>query len=311
MEFFKKSTNIDFIGQRKAAFIVSILLLAGSIVLLVVKGLNLGVDFTGGTVVELSYQGPADLGEIRSRLQNSEFGVATVQNYGTSSEVLIRLAPVGNLDNADISDRILSLLRQGGQQVEMRRIEFVGSQVGEELTESGGLAMIFALLGILVYVALRFQTKFALSAVLGLLHDVIITFGFFSLTGLTFDLTALAAVLTVIGYSLNDTIVVFDRIRDNFRRMRKSSVIEIFNKSMNQTLSRTIMTGVTTLMVLSALFILGGETLHAFSLVLILGIIIGTFSTLYIASPLTYVMGVSHKDLMPVEKEGANLPDHP
>ena len=311
MEFFRKTTKFDFIGQQRMAIILSLIIIACSIVLLFTRGLNFGLDFTGGTLVELGYAGSADIDQARSLLQNSAFSGAIIQNYGSASEVLIRLAPVAELDSAEVGNQILVLLQQNGQQIEMRRIEFVGSAVGEELAESGGFAALFALLGILVYVSLRFQARFAVGAVVALLHDVMITFGFFSLTQMSFDLAALAAVLTVIGYSLNDTIVVYDRIRDNFRLLRNSTVVEVFNTSLNQTLSRTVMTGVTTLLVLGALFFLGGESLHAFSTILILGIVIGTFSSVYIASPVTIYLGITRKDLMPVEKEGAELPDRP
>ena len=311
MEFFSKQTNFDFIGQQRKAIIISAIIILLSFILLFTRGLNFGLDFTGGTLVELGYAEAADLDEARTLLDNSEFAGAIIQNYGSASEVLIRLAPVAELDNAEVGNRVLAVLKQGGQQIEMRRIEFVGAQVGDELAESGGLATLFALLGILAYVSVRFQARFAVGAIVALVHDVMITFGFFSLTQMNFDLGALAAVLTVIGYSLNDTIVVYDRIRDNFRRMRNSTVVEVFNTSLNQTLSRTIMTGVTTLLVLGALFFLGGESLHAFSTILILGIVIGTFSSVYIASPVTIALGISRKDLMPVEREGADLPDRP
>ncbi len=310
MEFFSKQTSFDFIGQTRNAVILSAIIIVLSLGLLFTRGLNFGLDFTGGTLVELGYAGPANLDEARDLLEGSEFSGAIIQHYGSASEVLIRLAPVAELDSAEVGNRLLDLLEQGGQQIEMRRIEFVGSQVGEELAESGGLATLFALLGILAYVSMRFQARFAVGAIVALVHDVMITFGFFSLTQMSFDLAALAAVLTVIGYSLNDTIVVYDRIRDNFRRMRNATVNEVFNVSLNQTLSRTVMTGVTTLLVLGTLFFLGGESLHAFSTILILGIV-GTFSSIYIASPVTIALGISRKDLMPVEKEGADLPDTP
>jgi preprotein translocase subunit SecF len=311
MEFFSKQTNFDFIGQQRTALILSAIILIASFALLFTRGLNFGLDFTGGTLVELGYPGPADLDQTRSLLENSEFAGAIIQNYGTASDVLVRLPPVAELDSAEVGNRILKVLTQGGQQVEMRRIEFVGAQVGDELVESGALATLFALLGILIYVSFRFQARFAIGAIAALVHDVLITFGFFSLTQLSFDLAALAAVLTVIGYSLNDTIVVYDRIRDNFRLLRNASVKDVFNISLNQTLSRTVMTGITTLLVLGALFFLGGESLHAFSTILILGIVIGTFSSVYIASPVTIALGISRKDLMPVEKEGAELTDRP
>jgi len=311
MEFFKISTNIDYIGQRRLAGLVSAILILASIALLVGRGLNFGLDFTGGTIVELSYPQTVELTSVRNVLQESEFRGAVVQHYGSSSEVLIRLSPLEGMNSAEIGNRILSLLSQGGQNVEMRRIEFVGSQVGDELTESGGLAMLFALFGILLYVAIRFQTRFSLGAIVALAHDIVLIFGFFALTQMDFDLSALAAVLAVIGYSLNDTIVIFDRIRENFRRMRTATPVEVCNTSINQTMSRTIMTGVTTLLVVGALFYLGGETLRAFSSVLILGVLVGTYSSIYVASTVTLALGVSRQDLMPVEKEGADLPDQP
>jgi preprotein translocase subunit SecF len=311
MEFFKSNTNIDFIGQRRLAGLVSTILILASIALLVGRGLNFGLDFTGGTIVELSYPQSVELTSVRNVLQESEFRGAVVQHYGSSSEVLIRLSPLEGMNSAEIGNRILSLLSQSGQNVEMRRIEFVGSQVGDELTESGGLAMLFALFGILLYVAIRFQTRFSLGAIAALAHDIVLIFGFFALTQMDFDLSALAAVLAVIGYSLNDTIVIFDRIRENFRRMRTATPTEVCNTSINQTMSRTIMTGLTTLLVVGALFYLGGETLRAFSAVLILGVLVGTYSSIYVASTVTLALGVSRQDLMPVEKEGADLPDQP
>ena len=309
MEFFKSPLNINYLGQRRKAMVISVVLIICSIAFLLTRGLNFGVDFTGGTVVELGYAGPADLNEIRSTLQGSEFQGAVVQYYGSSQDVLIRLAPREDLNSAEISNKILGLLENDGQQIEMRRVEFVGAQVGQELTESGGLAMLFALFGILVYVAFRFQTRFALSAIVALVHDIIITIGFFSFVQMDFDLSVLAAILAVIGYSLNDTIVVFDRVRENFRRMRNSTPDEVFNRTINQTMSRTIITGVTTLLVLLALFYLGGEIIHGFAAALIFGVLIGTYSSIYIASPAALMMGVSRSDLMPVGKEGAKLSD--
>ncbi len=311
MEFFKKTTNIDFLGHRHRTVVISAVLILGSILLLGVRGLNFGVDFTGGTLVELGYTEPADLNEVRSALQASDFRGAVVQHYGSSREVLIRLPPREELDSAEISNQILTLLRQGGQEAEMRRIEFVGAQVGEELTESGGLAMLFALFGILMYIGVRFQTRFALGAIAALVHDVLVTLGFFALTQMDFDLSVLAAILAVIGYSLNDTIVLFDRVRENFRRMRNTGPVEVFNMSINQILSRTVITSMTTLFVLFALFYFGGEIIHGFATALIVGVIIGTYSSMYVASPVALALGVSRQDLMPVEKEGTQLPDRP
>ncbi len=306
MRILKDKLNIDFMGKRKLAVIFSAILMVASIASLATQGLNLGVDFTGGTLVEVGYSEAAQLESIRSSLAASEFGEATVQYFGSASDVLIRVASREGMNTAEISSSILELLRSGEQTIEMRRVEFVGSQVGKELTEDGGLAMIYALLGILVYVALRFQMRFSFGAIAALIHDVVITIGVFSILQMDFDLTVLAALLAVIGYSLNDTIVVFDRIRENFHSMRKSTSIEVMNASLNQTLSRTIMTSVTTLLVLLTLFLVGGEIIHSFSTALIIGVLIGTYSSIFVASPVTLALGIAKEDLMPVEKEGAN-----
>jgi len=311
MEFFRKTTKIDFLGARFIAAWFSGLMVAAAIASLGVRGLNFGIDFTGGTLLEAGYANPVDLNGVRSQLQASEFRGAVVQYYGTAQDVLIRLAPRVDLNSAEVSNRMLELLGSGANPVEMRRVEFVGSQVGEELAEEGGLAMIIALFGILVYVSLRFQMRFSVGAIVALAHDTIITIGFFSVTGMDFDLSVLAAILAVIGYSLNDTIVVFDRVRENFRRMRSAGPVEVFNASLNQTLSRTIMTGLTTLLVLAALFVWGGEIIHGFSVALIVGIIVGTYSSVYVASPVAIALGVSRKDLLPVEKEGDRVPNRP
>jgi len=310
MEFLSK-TNIDFMGKRKLAFTFSAVLVLLSIIFFFARGLNYGIDFTGGTIVEIGYTQAADLSRVRSVLIQSEFNDAIVQYYGSSTDVLVRIPPHEGLNSADISNKLIELLSTTGDSIEIRRVEFVGPQVGDELKEDGGLAMIYALLGILIYVALRFQTKFSVGAIAALAHDVIITVGFFALTQMNFDLTVLAAILAVIGYSLNDTIVVFDRIRENFHNLRKAAPVEVMNVSLNQTLSRTIMTGVTTLLVLLALFFLGGEALHGFSLALILGILIGTYSSIYVASPVALALGVSKLDLMPVVKEGAEVDNRP
>jgi preprotein translocase subunit SecF len=310
MKLLKENLNIDFMGKRKLATIFSSILIIISIASLAIQGLNLGVDFTGGTLVEVGYDGVVELESIRSGLAASEFGEATVQYFGSASDVLIRIAPREGVNTAEISGSILELLRSSGQAVEMRRVEFVGPQVGEELTEDGGLAMLYALLGILIYVALRFQMRFSIGAIAALVHDVIITMGVFSVLQMNFDLTVLAALLAVIGYSLNDTIVVFDRIRENFHKMRKANPVEVMNASLNQTLSRTIMTSVTTLLVLTALFLVGGEIIHGFSTALIIGVLIGTYSSIFVASPVTLALGISKDDLMPVEKEGADEESH-
>ena len=290
-------------GKRKLAVIFSILLISVSLVSLVTQKLNFGIDFTGGTLVEVGYQETVELDQVRNVLSATEFSDAVVQYFGSARDILIRAAEVQGKNSADISSDIIDVLKQSGDSVQIRRVEFVGPQVGEDLQEDGGLAMIYALIMIFIYIAFRFQRLFSVGAIVALVHDVTITIGFFSVLQLDFDLTVLAALLAVIGYSLNDTIVVFDRIRENFRRMRKVSPVEVINASLNQTLSRTLMTSLTTLLVLSALFFLGGEIIRSFSTALIIGVIIGTYSSIYVASPVTLALGISKQDLMPVEKE--------
>ncbi|HGX94008.1 MAG TPA: protein translocase subunit SecF [Candidatus Tenderia sp.] len=304
MQLIDPKNTIDFMSRRKLAISLSVILLLISIASLATRGLNFGIDFTGGTLIELGYPASADLSVVRQELDDAGFSGATVQHFGTSQDVLIRLAPTGE-SSADLSTRVLDALGNDGS-VELRRVEFVGPQVGDELAEDGGLAMLAALAGILIYVYLRFEIRFSLGAVMALVHDVVITLGVFSVMQLPFDLTVLAAVLAVIGYSLNDTIVVYDRIRENFRKMRKGTSEQIINSSVTQTLSRTIMTSVTTLLVLIALFSFGGEIIHAFSQALIIGVLVGTYSSIYVASSLALILGVSKEDLMPVEKEGAD-----
>jgi len=270
--------------------------------------LNPGIDFTGGTLIEVGYSAPAELSRVRSALEQAGFGEAIVQHFGTAQDVLIRLAPREGLKAAELSSEVLKTLQTTGE-VSMRRVEFVGPQVGDELAEDGGLAVLFSLFAILIYVALRFEYRFSVGAVAALVHDVILTLGIFSLLQIEFDLTVLAAILAVIGYSLNDTIVVFDRIRENFRKLRKGTPVEVINFSLNQTLSRTLMTSVTTLIVLLALFFLGGEIIHGFALALIIGVVVGTYSSIYVASSTTLALGISKEDLMPPQKEGAEQPD--
>lgn len=306
MELFA-TTNIDFIGRRRIAYVVSALLMVGALALLAVRGLNFGIDFTGGTLIELGYEQDVALDTVREQLAAAGFGDATVQKFGTPRDVLVRIAPRPDRSSAQLSNEVLAAL-PGAQ---MRRVEFVGPQVGEELTEQGGLAMVYALIGILIYVAVRFEMRFAVGAVAALVHDTVIVIGALSLTQLNFDLTALAAILAVIGYSLNDTIVVFDRIRENFRKIRKGSPAEVINRSVNDTLSRTVMTGLTTLLVLVALFAFGGEVLQPFSFALITGILVGTYSSIYIASAIALALGVSRADLLPVPKEGADAGNRP
>lgn len=312
MQLFKTTTKIDFMGKRRLAFVFSAVLILISLGSLSTRGLNFGIDFTGGTLIEIGYSQPVELGSVRATLQGAGYGDAVVQHFGTARDILIRLAPREELSRAELSDEIFASLQQASEsELSLRRVEFVGPQVGDELAEDGGLAMLIALGAILVYVGLRFEYRFALGAVAALMHDVFITLGFFSVLQMEFDLTVLAALLAVIGYSLNDTIVVFDRIRENFRKMRKGTPVDIVNTSLNQTLSRTLMTSFTTLLVLFALFFLGGELIHSFATALIVGVFIGTYSSLYVASPTALALGISKADLMPVKKEGAELDARP
>jgi len=291
--------EINFLGVRRIAMVLSGVLLLVSIGSLATRSLNFGIDFTGGILLEAGYDGPADLRDVRSRLTAGGFGDAQVQNFGAASDVLIRVLPREGANSGEVGRQIMSLLRGGAQAVELRREEFVGPQVGEELTERGGLAMLFALLMILAYIMVRFQWKFAVGSVAALVHDVLLTLGFFSVFQVPFDLAVLAAVLAVIGYSLNDTIVVFDRIRENFRRVRKEGAEELMNTSVNQMLGRTVITSLTTLMVLLALYFLGGEAVRGFSIALIVGVVVGTYSSIFIASATALALNVTPTDLLP------------
>jgi len=306
MQLFKTPTKFDFMARRKLAMIFSASVILLLLITLVIRGLSLGIDFTGGTLVEVGYQESVELSGIRQTLSGSGFQDALVQHFGTSRDVLVRLAPRAEEDSAELSTRAFEALNAAaGGAADLRRVEFVGPQVGDELTQDGGLAMLYALIGILIYVMLRFEWRFAVGSVIALVHDVIFTIGIFSLLQIEFDLPVLAAVLAVIGYSLNDTIVVYDRIRENFRKMRKGNSEQIINASLNQTLSRTLVTSLTTLLVLFALFIFGGEIIHGFAMALIIGVVIGTYSSIYVASTAVLSLGISKEDLMPVKKEGA------
>ena len=310
MQILKSKLNIDFVGRRKLAMIFSLSLILISLIAIIARGLNLGIDFTGGTLVEVGYQQPAELNKVRAALAEEGFQDATAQHFGTPRDVLVRLAPREDVDSAELSTKAFAALNEEAEgNAELRRVEFVGPQVGDELTEKGGLALLYALFGILIYVALRFEYRFAVGSVIALIHDVIITIGIFSLFQIEFDLPVLAAVPAVIGYSLNDTIVVYDRIRENFRKMRKGSPEQVVNTSLNQTLARTLVTSFTTLLVLTALFIFGGEIIHGFALALIIGVVIGTYSSIYVASTAVLMLGVSKADLMPVKKEGEEQPE--
>lgn len=323
-----KNFHIDFLGKRKIAMVFSLILIIISLASLAIRGLTFGIDFTGGTLVEVAYQDTVAIDDVRKTLSTAGFDDAVVQYFGTAKDVMIRVPLKENMKGAQISEKIMLSLHESssefvtdtdpiskeqtcsanGQQqvcnVQMQRVEFVGPQVGDELATQGGLAMLYALFGILAYVAFRFEWRFAVGSVVALVHDVLITIGVFSVFQLEFTLTVLAALLAVIGYSLNDTIVVFDRIRENFRKMRKETPEVIMNLSINQTLPRTILTSLTTLLVLVSLFIFGGDIIHNFSIALILGVVVGTYSSIFIASPTVLMLGVSRENLLKVKTEG-------
>jgi len=328
LEFLKRDTRIDFIGRRRIAALISISVIVIVLLSLFFRGINLGIDFTGGTLVEVSYSSSVNTEEVRTNLRRSGLDGVVVQYFGTSRDVLIRLPADPEVDAAESSSLIISSLREpygetlaessendsqrcvfqdgttGDCTVQMRRVEFVGPQVGGELTEKGGLAMLYALIGILAYVAWRFEWRFALGAVIALVHDVVVTVGIFSLLGLEFSLPVLAAVLAVIGYSLNDTIVVFDRIRENFRKMRKGTIVEIMNTAINQTLRRTLLTSLTTLLVVVTLILLGGEIIKGFAVALFIGILVGTYSSIFVASPVVLSLRITRDDMLLIKKEG-------
>jgi preprotein translocase subunit SecF len=309
MQLLRLKETINFMHYRKFAMIFSVLLMLAAVASLAVNKLNFGLDFTGGTLIEVGFEQAADLTKIRQVMDSNGFDDAVVQLYGSSRDVVIRLAQREDIKAEMLGNQILSILKEGtGQELLMRRIEFVGASVGDELTEQGGLAMLTALICILVYVAFRFEWRFALGSVFALFHDVLLTLGLFSVLGLEFDLTVLAAILAVIGYSLNDTIVVSDRIRENFRKIRDGGPEEIINISLTQTLSRTFITSITTLLVLIALFYQGGALIHGFATALLFGVFVGTYSSIYVASAVALALGISKEDLIPevIEKEGAD-----
>ncbi|HHF7365098.1 TPA: protein translocase subunit SecF [Legionella bozemanae] len=299
MEFFNPNSNVDFMGARRWTAMFSILIFVLSISALAIHGLKWGLDFTGGTQIEVSYSSAADLSSIRESLNKAGFKEAQVVSYGTSKDVLISIAPREDKEQARLVDQVMSALPGAVKQ----RVDFVGPQVGQELATKGALAVVVSLLATMIYIAMRFEYRLAVSSAVALVHDPVLILGVFAFFGIEFDLKALAGLLAVIGYSLNDTIVVFDRVRENFIKVRRSSPIEIMNISINQTLSRTIMTSVLTLFVVLALFIHGGEAIRGFSLALIIGIVIGTYSSIYVAGALAVVMGLDKKDFMPNQRK--------
>lgn len=306
-------SRFDFMGRRNIAFVISGVVLTISVLAILLRGLNLGIDFTGGYTIEVGYTQAPDLDQVRDTLAAAELPDAIVQTFGTSTDVLIRMGPTENSSNdAEISDAVLETLASTSDDpIDMRRVEFVGPQVGEELREKGGLAILFSLVAIVIYIWFRFEKKFSVGSVFALVHDVVVTVGLFALFQIEFDLTVLAAILAVIGYSLNDTIVVFDRIRENFRAMRRGTPAEVINISINQTLTRTVITSGTTLLVLLSLFFLGGAIIHGFALALLVGVVVGTYSSIFVASLTVLLLGITRDDLMPVEKEGAELDSIP
>ncbi|MAS67053.1 MAG: protein translocase subunit SecF [Pseudomonadales bacterium] len=294
--------TINFLRLRKFFYVVAVALMLASVGSLAVKQLNLGLDFTGGALVELNYSEAADLEAIRATLRENGWGDAVVQNFGASTDVLIRLPS----DDPNLGNQVAQMIKTtDGSDVSVKRVEFIGPQVGEELRDQGGLGMLVAIAGILLYVSLRFQMKFAVAAILALVHDVIFTLGVFSFFGISFDLTVLAAILAVIGYSLNDTIVVFDRVRENMRLMRQTELTDIINISTTQTLGRTMATSFSTILVLLALFWFGGENIHGFATALLIGVGVGTYSSIYIAGGLLVTMKLTRDDLIPPQVEEA------
>ena len=313
MRFLTHKTNINFLGasRRKIALVISAIVVVVSLVSVFTRGLAFGIDFTGGILLEVGYEQPADLGSIRQNLADAGFEDAQVQLFGTDTDVLVRLPPQDNTDPDELREQLRSTVAVGTSGVDLRRVEFVSPQVGGELTERGGLAMIIAMLLIFVYVMARFQWKFAAGAVAALAHDVIVTVGFFSFFQFSFDLTVVAAVLAVIGYSLNDTVVAFDRIRENFFKLRGIEADESMNTSINEMLARTLITGVTTLIVLVALLLLGGESIAPFSIALIIGVVVGTYSSIYTASATALLLGVNAQDLLEPVKDPDLIDDLP
>ena len=293
----------NFLSVRYVAMALSILLMLMSLGSLITKGLNKGIDFTGGFLIEVSYQQAPTISQVRSDLAGGGFPEAIVQNFGGSKDLMIRILPREGIDNKAVGKQIIEILDNSSNKAELRGSEFIDPQVGEELTDQGGLAMIFALIMIMIYIIIRFQWKFSIGAVAALIHDVLITIGVFSFFQVSFDLAVLAAILAVIGYSLNDTIVIFDRIRENFRLLRKTETLTILNKSINQTISRTVITSGTTLLVLCALYFIGGKSLEGFSLALIIGVVVGTYSSIYVATTSVFLLDVSTSDLLQVKKE--------
>jgi len=304
MEFFRKVTRFRFMEKRKIWYVFSALIIVGSILAVAIRGLNFGIDFTGGVVIEAAYTGTADLNATRDALAEAGLGGAQVQSFGTASDVLVRLPPAEGKEAMTLTDSAIAAIRSVDPGVSILRTEAIGPQVGKELAEKGATAILMTLLFIGLYVVMRFQWKFSVGAILAALHDPFVVVGFFAVTQMTFDLAVLSAILAVIGYSLNDTVVVFDRVRERLLSMRKAAPIEVMNTAINETLSRTLMTSGTTSIVVVALLLLGGEALSGFATALLVGIIVGTYSSIYVAGAAALDLGLSQRDLMPPEKKG-------
>lgn len=306
--FFKPKGTLDFMGHNKLSMIISVILTVAAIFLLSTRGLNFGLDFTGGTLVEVQFDQNIALKDVRSTMNSHGYKDVVAQNFGARGDVLLRMRPSHDANASQVGRQVMNVLTTLDPKVQMRRIEFVGPSVGNDLAEQGGLAILAALGVILIYVAFRFEWRFAVGAVLALAHDTILTLGLFSLLHIEFDLTVVAGLLTLIGYSLNDTIVVSDRIRENFRKIRKGQPRDVINASITQVFSRTIITSFTTAAVLLVLFFLGGNLIHSFATAMLFGVIVGTHSSIYVASSLALWLGVKKEDFMPkvVEKEGAD-----
>lgn len=302
MKIFSGVPNINFMAQRKAGLWISSLVTVLSILLVAFRGLNFGIDFTGGVLVEVHYPQTVELDSVRADLARANYEHPVVQFFGTSSDVLIRLPPTQETNSAKVSTAILDALHASEPKVELRRIEFVGPQVGEELTQDGSLALLLAFIGIAIYIMFRFEWKFSVGAVAALIHDAIMVLGFLSLTWIEFDLTTVAAILALIGYSNNETIVIFDRVRENLLSQRRMEILDVVNLSVNQTLLRSVITHLTTLLVLSALLLMGGKSVHSFSSALMVGVIVATYSSIYVSTGLAVVLNVSREDLVPAEQ---------
>ena len=295
--------TIKFLSIRKITTVMSIILILASTLSLMSKGLNLGIDFTGGIQIEITFEAAPDIENVRSNLASGGYDDAIVQNSGSSQDLMVRIPPRDGVTNKKVGEDVKGMLQASNNSVTVKSSEYISAQVGEELTEQGGLAMIFALIMIMIYIVFRFQWKFSIGAVLALIHDVMITLGIFSFFQLTFDLSVLAAILAVVGYSLNDTIVIYDRIRENFRSMRTAETLNILNSAITQTIKRTIITSSTTLLVLLSLFVFGGSSLEGFSIALIVGVLIGTYSSIFVASTSIFYLDISTTDLIPVKRE--------